>query len=36
LPLLRGPGEVAPAVEVSLQTLKKAVHWYRQRYGGAD
>jgi len=36
LPLLRGPGEVAPAVEVGLQTLKKAVHWYRQRYGGAD
>ncbi len=36
LPLLRGPGEVDPAVEVGLRTLKEAVRWYRQRYGGAD
>ncbi len=35
LPLLRGPGEVDPAVEVGIQTLKEAVRWYRQRYGGA-
>ena len=35
LPLLHSPGEVAPAAEVGLQTLKEAVSWYRQRYGGA-